>query len=357
MEEKICNFCNNTFKSTSHLKKHQETVKYCLKIQEERKNKSKKFICIGCKKEYTTNQNLKIHLGSCKNIKDKNNSDKEKIITDLQNLLQQKDDLLQQNADTLKDNEKIITELRAKIEIYEKDHEFIKEIAKQPKTQNNTINNNNKVMMLSPFTMTQKDIATIVNNNFTKEHFLDGQKGVADFTSTNLLKDAEGKPTYICTDSSRNVFNYKNKDGKVEKDIKAKKLTETLSPAVITKSEKLFNQYKTNDTTLEYMQKLSDIKKLSVDNDRFVNHLSVLASNVSTNSLALKNDDDDIDEDIENIVEEYTEEEVRMMETMNAKKEAALKKIESLKTHDNKRLYHYHVRMFLEKYGEIEVEI
>ena len=333
-----CKFCNNNFKTNILLTRHQTTVKYCLKIQKEKEDESK-FTCIDCDKEFTTKQTLVSHVNICKR-KFQN------IIIDLENKIIEKDDLLNTKND-------IIKELKIKLEIFEKDHEFIKEIAKQPKTQNNTINNNNsKVMMLSPFTMTQNDINTLVNNNFTKEHFLDGQKGVADFTSTNLLKDDEGKTTYICTDSSRNVFNYKNKDGQVEKDIKAIKLTKTLSPAVITKSEKIFNQYKTDDTTLEYMQRLSDIKKLNVDNDKFVNQLSILTSNTIGNSLVIENETSNL-ETIEEVVEEYTQEELQFMENMRVKKEEALNKIRSLKDHENQSLYKFHVRMFIQKYGEI----
>ena len=129
----------------------------------------------------------------------------------------------------------------------------------------------------------------------------------------------EGKPTYICTDSSRNVFNFKNKDGQLEKDYKAKKLTETICPAVITKSENIFKKFNTKETSVEYIQKLIDIKKMKVDNDKFVNELSILTSNASNTNLANKNET--IEEfPIEQIVEEYTDEELIIIDAMSAKK-------------------------------------
>jgi len=344
-----CIYCSHSFKTNVLLKRHQTTVKYCLKLQEKKEEEDKNFICNHCKKEFTTKQTLNNHINICR-IKFQNIIlQKEKIIGDLKNLLQTNDNLLKTKENLLKEKDDIIIELKAKLEIYEKDHEFIKEIAKQPKTQNNTVNNNNKVLILSPFNLTQNDINVIVNDKFTKEHFLAGQKGVAKFTSNNILKDDNGNQTYMCTDSSRNIFNYKNKEGQIEKDIKAVKLTETISPAVITKSEKIYKQIKTDDTTEEYMKKLLDIKKMNYDNDKFVNELCILT--VNSSSLALKNDDET--EIIEDIIEEYTDEELQFMENMRIKKQEALEKLESLKEHTNQNLYNYHKKMYIKKYGDI----
>ena len=90
-----------------------------------------------------------------------------------------------------------------------------------------------------------------------------------------------------------------------------------------------------------------------MDNDNFVNHLSILTSNVSTNSLAIRDDTLDSDEDDSDFLkEEYTEEELKLMENMRVKKEEALNKIRSFKDHENQSLYKFHVRMFIQKYGE-----
>ena len=117
MEIYSCNFCYNVLKTSSHLKRHQETAKYCLKMQEDRKNN--KFICAGCEKEYTSNQNLKKHLLKCKSSSDK-------LLSEFQDIIDEKDNIIDQNANTVKEYEKTITELKAKLEIFEKDHEFIK---------------------------------------------------------------------------------------------------------------------------------------------------------------------------------------------------------------------------------------
>lgn len=334
-----CKFCGSSFKTATLLKRHQTTVKYCLKIQEENE-----FICDGCEKSFTTKQYFNVHISSCKILKDKNLEknilEKDILIKDLRKVLEEKEKLL-------KDRDDIIIELKAKIEIYVKDHETVREIAKQPKTQNNTINNNNKVLVLSPFSLSQMDINSIVDNKFTKEHFLCGQKGVAKFTSSNILKDIEGNPMYMCTDASRNVFTFKTKDGVIEKDIKAVKLTDTISPAVITKSEKIYNQIKDDDTSLEYMQKLRDIKKLSTDNDKFVHELTVLTAN--NTDLVIK---DPEEESKQKVIEDLTTEEIEFIENLRKKKSDDLEKLERLKTHQNQSLYQYHLKMYNKKYGE-----
>ena len=325
----ICNFCNNKFKSAGHLKRHKTTVKYCLKIQKEKADLENvsEFICTSCSKVFATNQNLQNHINICKeNFKN--------IISDLQ---KSNDDF-----------QKLIHELQIKVEIYEKDHELIKEIAKQPK---NTVNNNvnNKVLLLSPFVMTQKDINSIINEQFTKEYFLDGQKGVAKFTNNNILKDSEGNPTYICTDTSRNVFNFKSKDGRVEKDIKAIKLTETISPAVITKSEKIYKEIKNDDDMKqECMRSFSDIKRLSYDNDKFSHELCILTSNKAdlVAKLTESEEDEECESDIEPVISAFTEIDLK-------NKEEYEEKLKRLKTHENQSLYNYHLKVYNKKYGSL----
>jgi hypothetical protein len=165
----MCNFCNNNFKTNGHLKRHQDTVKYCLEIQKRHLEKNTDFMCTACSKVFTTKQNLQNHINICKeNLKN--------IIKNLEkskDVLQKSKDALQKLYDeSVKSKNQLIHDLQIKLEIYEKDHEFIKEIAKQPK---NIINN--KVLLLSPFAMSQKDINSIINHKFAKEYFLDDQKG------------------------------------------------------------------------------------------------------------------------------------------------------------------------------------
>jgi len=334
-----CNFCFKNFKTLTLLKRHQITTKYCLDIQEKQKLQEDKIICSFCFKKFISKQNLNNHSDICK-IRFQN------IITEKDKI---NDDLLEQiiiRDDKIKTLEETILELKTENKIYSKDHEFIKEIAKKPTITNNN-NSNNKFLIMSPFNLTQSQINTIINDKFTKEYFLGGQKGVANFTSNNILKDKNGNLTYICTDASRNVFNFKTKEGEIEKDIKANKLTETISPAVITKSEKIFKQIRNIDieSDIEYLKTLKDIRKLKTDNDKFVNELSILTNNSS--NLVIENNSE-----IE-IIEERTDEEIDFLNNMKKKQEDEFNKLQSLKTHQNPNLYNYYKRKYIEKYGEI----
>ena len=68
----------------------------------------------------------------------------------------------------------------------------------------------------------------MIQEKFTKEHFYDGQAGVARFAVDNILKDKDGKLGYICTDPARQIFKHINSEGELKKDVRASKLTKKL---------------------------------------------------------------------------------------------------------------------------------
>jgi hypothetical protein len=82
----------------------------------------------------------------------------------------------------------------------------INEIAKQPRVAT-TNNNHNKIMITTPVDLSQPTVQLAIQNGFSDEYLVQGQKGVA---VENILKDDQGKLKYVCTDA---IFQYKNKDG------------------------------------------------------------------------------------------------------------------------------------------------
>jgi predicted transposase YbfD/YdcC len=343
-KKNVCQYCDSEFNTKAHLERHQTTVKYCLKLQEKTvlNDNERRYVCSdGCGKSITSKQNYIKHVESCKVLC-------QKKCKDYEISLKEKDDL--------------INNLRAKVEILEKDRDLVHEIAKQPKQQQTNNTQNNKYVILSPFSMTQNEINNIVNEKFTKEHFLNGQQGVARFANANILKDMKGNLTYMCVDPSRNIFNYKDKEGKIEKDVKATKLTDSISPAVIKKSEIIYKEIIPQDDLFratEYAKTLLDIKRLRHDNVKFVNELSRLTHN--TSSLVNKDDDDDdvvIDfstDEIEYVIEDYTDDEKESIEVVNKlcqKQLEDLAKVNSYIGHSNPNLYKYYRRKYIEKYGD-----
>ena len=319
MTQYNCNFCFNAFATEILLDKHKTNTKYCLELQEkelqgkelqgkelQKKKEKHIFRCPDCNNNFSTKQSLTNHINVCKITKQKLLNDKDEEIKKLRNFLLQKDTekdneiknlLLQINELKNKQNndEKLIAELQAKLEIYKDSQDCLKEIAKQPKTiqnkniqnksiQNNNHSVNNKYVYLTPLDLTHEIIKQKVEENFTKKHLIEGQKGVAIFTYDNLLLDENNNLKYLCGDTSRNLFYYKNPDGTIEKDPKATNLTKMIVEDVIAKSHNMVMEILDNDT-IEMLQKLDyqnifyDIKHLRDDNGKFISNLSSLTSN------------------------------------------------------------------------------
>ncbi len=218
-----CPHCHSKFNSASSLNKHMKSAKYCLKIQ--CKDADTEYNCI-CGKNFTQKSHLNTHVKSCykvENIKlcEKNNELLGKI-SELQKLCQK----LRSSNDIL----------QAENKIYKEEHQIIINMAQQPKITNTT-NSNNKIMNItSNLNFNDIDyIKNLIENNYTIDHMLNGQKGFAQFAIQNLLRDENGNLKYLCVDPSRYVFKYKDHTGEIQKDVKAKKLSSYLIDGEIKK--------------------------------------------------------------------------------------------------------------------------
>ena len=304
MTQHNCEFCLNMFATEVLLDKHKTSAKYCLELQGKETSKKKDkhtFKCVDCNNNFSTKQSLTNHVNVCKMAKQKLLNDKDEEIKELRSFLLQKENekdkeiknlLLQINELKNKqfDDQKLIAELQAKLEIYKDSQDCLKEIAKQPKTiqnkniQNNNHSINNKYVYLTPLDLTHEIIKQKVQENFTEKHLIEGQKGVAIFTYDNLLLDDNNNLKYLCGDTSRNLFYYKNSDGNIEKDPKATNLTKMIAEDVIAKSHNMVMEI-LDDDTIELLQKLDyqnifyDIKHLRDDNGKFISNLSLMTSN------------------------------------------------------------------------------
>ena len=204
-----CKFCKKELTSLASLKTHQTNTKYCLKIQgkivEEVKT-PKEYKCVHCDKIFLYKHHLENHIEICK-IKEFN------IIK----ILKEENENLKHDYNLLKNENNM---LKVKLEIYEKDHDIITELARQPKHTNTS----NKILNVTCLNINKESVNNILENSFTYNTILDGQKSLAKFVVNNLLKDNLGNLTYICTDPSRQIFKFKDNLGEVQKDVKANKL-------------------------------------------------------------------------------------------------------------------------------------
>ena len=231
----LCKYCKNTFNSVYSLKTHQKKAKYCLKIQDQ----------IKTKKHHKTN-----------------NEELEKLRYKIKTLQHEIENLEYEN-----------TTLKAKLEMSEK---HFNTIVKQPKTINNNQKNNCiNINLLKPLNLSEKRISAILREKFDKNYFIDGQKGLARCASDHILKDDDGNPIYICTDTSRNVFKFKSEEGNIIKDNEAVRLTKSLiNGAAIEIAREIRDNFNFDpvkeEVKFDYTcNQFNDIKNMSEDNKIF----------------------------------------------------------------------------------------
>lgn len=286
-----CNFCNKILSSNYSLKTHQNTAKYCLKLQG--KIEINNFKCEYCNKLFTRKHHLSDHLNICRYKLEyeskKENERKINIIEELKKeIIKLKDENseLKEQIELYEKEHKMkeeIFKLKGNIEIYEKDHELLCEIAKQPKNVHNT---SNRILNINSLDIDKDIVQNVLETSFTEDTILYGQKSLAKFVVNNLLKDDSGNLKYVCTDPSRQIFKFKDSLGEVQKDVKANKLTNILLEGGIKHiNSKIAQKSWTNDEgdfDMEKFQalepKATEINNISNDNSVFVNELTNMTS-------------------------------------------------------------------------------
>ena len=263
-----CKICNKNFSTISNLNYHMKNNKNCLEIQ---KNDNILKPCDFCEKNFS-NKALKVHLRTCKIKKEKEIKEKDEMF---EIIIKEKDAIIEEMKNR-------ILELETENRIYKNDHDFVKNMAAQPKTTNN----NNKIRVMNNFFDNPEKVKQLVNEKLTQEHICDGQKGVAQFAYDILLKDEEGNINYFCTDPSRSIFKFQNADGEIEKDVKAIKLTNmlldagikyktgTIAPTLWTKKDGTVDA----DKFQIFSPSTNEIILMQMDNSVFRNELACLIS-------------------------------------------------------------------------------
>lgn len=267
-----CNFCKHQFLNRSSLNQHQKRTKYCLKIQGENKKTQNLYNCDYCKNDFTSKQNYTYHISSCKkNQKNdieyyiKKNKELEDIIEN--NKLKHNKNIEELKLNYIIENNILKKELEIYKQLAENNQKSIIKIAEQPKTTTN--NSKTNILNLPVFNITDEQIKTIFDEKFSKEHFLNGQMGVACFTYSNILKNSEegdDKIRYSITDRSRCNAKYKTETGEVVVDKGMQGLTTKVYPHAKAKSSEIFDD---TDKSEQYINAYIDICSLQSDNTSF----------------------------------------------------------------------------------------
>ena len=248
-----CSKCEKILSSKQNLESHFRKCKII------KKKKEGVFKCSYCNKILSAKQNLTNHLSVCfskqerelkdlRELREQSNKEifeKDKIIIKINTQLENYKEQVQKQEENYKEQlekqeENYKEQLEKQEENYkeqlEKQEDQIKDLQEKldkiankaidrPTTvvSNTTTNNNLNIMSSLDFNNTDK-IKDAIENKLNGNHVVDGQKGLAKFMVDTILTDDEGNLLYVCTDSSRNIFKYKNSDGEINKDVEAKKL-------------------------------------------------------------------------------------------------------------------------------------
>ena len=292
-----CEFCDKKFSTKSNLSNHQKTTKYCLILQG-KENENKKYKCDLCEKEFTVNQNLREHYVNCLKINSKYTENlkkkeekyqdelrtKDNLITQLKDEIKQRDCENDLNVVQFKEREKRKDEYISKLEeLLNKANQTIAEIAKQPKTTNNSDNRVNNNYITNNFDINDiEKISDVLDNHLTPDVLRRGQEGIADMLKNHLLQTENGEPIYECTDVSRQKFEFRNSDGNIETDPKATKLIRNLGRSGMwNKSHNTGKKlWEKEDGTVNYdaqtvfMPQVTEVLDIDRDSSKFRRHLA-----------------------------------------------------------------------------------
>ncbi len=245
-----CEFCKKSLSSSSALKYHQKSAKYCLIIQGNIETSN--FVCEYCGKKFNAKQHLVTHYNSCKEKKKSILEEEEENIKKINVSLQDEITSLKSQIKKLKEKYKKdinklkeeICRMEGKLQVHENNQDCLYDIAKQSKITNTNINN--KILSIqSSFDFNNTEhVKQLIEEKYDKNYLFQGQKGVAQFAVDYILKDDNGQLKYICTDPSRQIFKYKDSEGFIKKDVEAKKLTGFLVNSGI--------QEKTHDVAIDF---------------------------------------------------------------------------------------------------------
>ena len=253
----FCEYCKNEFKTISSLNKHINNAKYCLAIQNKKKE-TQIFICNYCDKNFTGKSGLKTHLISCKDKIYKEQiefikNEKDKEIKKNLYIIEKLEDRNNKYLEQIKEQKEHIKELEDRIERL-----GIKAINK---SGNITTNNNNTINMELNNFMSQDYIDNKIGNKFSDKYIINGMKSIAQFVYDHVIRTEDGTLLYGCYDSSRKIFKYKDNTGTEVKDIKAQKLIGLIQPGLKKQTKVLYDFFFLEHEDLEKKETERELDK------------------------------------------------------------------------------------------------
>ncbi len=283
-----CDFCKKTFSTNTILQQHQKTAKYCLRLRGQELENT--FQCKDCLKNFTNKNRLSTHIPICKKILEAEYKNVEKEHEILKKQFKKEKEEMRKQFE--KENKSLLKQLEEEKERNKQLQETLSKIAMNSKgnttlinTNSNNSNNNNK----NNYTLNLNDseaMSKFLDENLDKNVVGGGQKALAQLISNKYLKAPDGKDLYVCTDPSRQMFEFTNTDGYVEKDVKANKLKRAMidgkvhtkaaeiGPQLWIKEDGSFDTERQN----YYILRVTEIMNIENDDQKFRGELALLKS-------------------------------------------------------------------------------
>ena len=242
-----CQYCNQILKTSSSLKQHQLTAKYCLSKQN--KEPIKEYYCNACNTGFTLKYSLQKHLQICKS----NTPEIHQISQELDvvkkelelSLIREKekDKIISDRDFLIADQKNIIKELQT---------EYKKHMETQNKDLQDRMQSMAEKAIDKPSTVNQNTINQIINNllpittehlnnqaqYLTIDHVKNGAVGYAKYALEHPLKDR-----LVCTDTSRKKGKYKDSDGNIVSDPEMSSITKKLFLAIKDRNSELITEF------------------------------------------------------------------------------------------------------------------
>lgn len=210
----VCQFCNNSFKTSSSLGHHQRTAKYCLRNQGVA---NKNLVCEFCNKSYSSKFNLSVHHATCteKTIEDRTRD----YVNTIESLRKQ-----------LSEKDQQIKDLQNKLE-----NVAIRAVSRPTTTKNTQINN--YIQKLECITDEHiQDQAQFL----TIDHIQRGPEGYAEYALEYPLKNR-----IVCVDYARRKVKFKDKEGNIITDPEMSSIATKLFQSIKDRNKDLILSYGT----------------------------------------------------------------------------------------------------------------
>ena len=243
METYECEYCKINFKNQYTLKSHMNGSKKCLKKRGLELDSNN--VCIGCKLPFLSKYKLLLHEKICKEIM---------IIKYVEEIETIKKENELQIEKIKKENELQIETIKKEneytLKLYEnlqkqndKLQDRIETLAKEAINRPTTTNINFRNHLSTTYTLDElkeEDLLEIFRENFTKQIFMSGHKGIAKMCTDKIINTKDEKKLICCTDTSRKKFKYMDNKGNLKEDIEARMFVDRVSKPIKDVGKKIY---------------------------------------------------------------------------------------------------------------------